>query len=53
MIYYMLTGKDMFDAHSEIEYLLEVMRRKGTPNLVELNYYFKFKALLKFSPLLP
>ena len=53
MIYYMLTGKDMFYAHSEIEYLIEVIKRKGTPNSVETNYYKKFTTLLKIGPLLP
>ena len=53
MIFKMLTGKEMFNAASEIEYLIEVMKMKGTPNAVDTNFYHKFKTLLKIGSLLP
>lgn len=37
IIYEMLTGYRMFIANSEIEYLLEVMQRKGTPDGLNLS----------------
>ena len=49
MIFKMLTGNEMFNASSEIEYLIEVMRMKGTPNAVDTNFYHKFKTLLKIG----
>ena len=53
IIYEMLMGHRMFNGYSEIEYLIEVMRRKGTPNAGDITQYAKFKGLLKISPLLP
>ena len=53
IVYEMLTGKLMFNVQSEMEYLIEVMRMKGTPNAVNTDYYTKFKTLLKIGPLLP
>ena len=53
IIYQMLTGKLMFDSSSEIEYLIEVMRMKGTPTTLDVTYFAKFKTLLKIGPALP
>ena len=43
----------MFEACSEIEYLIEVMRLKGTPTTLDIAYFSKYKTLLKMCPLLP
>ena len=49
----MLTGKNLFCGDSEIEYLLEVLQRRGTPNAVDTSFYTKFTGLLKIGPALP
>ena len=53
IIYEMLMGHRLFQGVSEIEYLIEVMRRKGTPKANDIAQYPKYKNLLKIGILLP
>ena len=53
IVFEMLTGKKMFPACSEIEFIIQLLKMKGNPTKDSLKNYHRFTNLIKFEALLP